>query len=70
MENITEMCKTKIIQFRVEKSFFDMMMNRANSKGFVRYCDYLRDLCKEDNMNDLKIHEKLNRILEKLNVKD
>ena len=60
------MAKTKIIQFRVEKSFFDMILNRAHSKGFVKYSDYFRDLCAEDSMTDLKVNEKLNMILEKL----
>ncbi len=61
------MCKTKIIQFRVEDSFYDMILNRASDKGFTKYSDYLRDLIKNDDINNLKVHEKLNRILERLN---
>jgi len=60
------MSKTKIMQFRVEKSFFDMILNMAHSKGFVKYSDYLRDLCAKDDMNNLAVHEKLNKILERL----
>ena len=60
------MCKTKIIQFRVETPFYDMVKNRASAKGFTKHSDYLRDLCVQDSMDSLKIHEKLNKILEKM----
>jgi len=60
------MCKTKIIQFRVEESFYSMIVNRASAKGFTKHSDYLRDLCSQDSMDNLKVHEKLNKILEKV----
>ena len=56
------MAKTKIIQFRIDRDFFEIVLNRAHSKGFVKYADYFRDLCARDNMADLKVHEKLNKI--------
>ena len=63
------MGKTKIIQFRVEEPFFEMILNRSASKGFTKYSDYLRELCAQDNMDSLKVHEKLNRILDRLENK-
>ena len=60
------MCKTKIMQIRVEESFYDMILNRMASKGFTKYSDYIRNLCAQDTMDSEKVHEKLNRILEKL----
>jgi len=64
---LLKMCKTKIMQVRVEKSFFDMILNRMASKGFTKYSDYIRNLCAQDDMDSEKVHEKLNRIIEKLN---
>ena len=54
------------MQFRVEETFYQMIQNRAASKGFTKYSDYIRDLCAQDNMDNLKVHEKLNKILNKL----
>ena len=65
---MVKMCKTKIMQFRVEENFYQMIQNRAASKGFTKYSDYIRDLCAQDNMDNLKVHEKLNKIIEKLNL--
>ena len=62
------MCKTKIVQFRVEKEFYEMILNRAASKGFTKYSDYIRHLCAQDSLDSEKMHEKLNKIMSKLEV--
>lgn len=63
------MAKTKIMQFRVEENFFQLILNRASSKGFNKYSDYIRDLCAKDDMDSFKIHDKLNKILDRLSMR-
>lgn len=57
------MCKTKIVQFRVDEAFFQKILNQTSHRGFKKYSDYLRNLCTQDSLSEEKMHEKLNKIL-------
>jgi hypothetical protein len=60
------MNKTKIVQFRVDKYFFEKILNQTSARGYKKYSDYLRKLCVDDSLYEQMVMEKLNRIISKL----
>jgi hypothetical protein len=60
------MNKTKVVQFRVDKYFFEKILNQTSARGYKKYSDYLRKLCVDDSLYEQMVMEKLNKIIERL----
>lgn len=58
------MSRTITIQLQVDKDFYQTIINQAIAKGFANYQDYIKELCVQDSLVDLKTLEKLNKIIE------